>query len=257
MEDLIYQTDPVLKTPSTWRNKSWTDSIDGYLREAQQLARCVELNHYYLENDYKWEANINVEVVLSPAGIKSVWEKACRKLKALGVRALWVREPSKKNHCNYHLLVQDNISEKELAAAVEKAMPDRADIPWHKHIDKINTTYYHFTRYILKAKVNGLWKGKTVEDKWKYKRLLFKKNLSIKKVGTIGKFWVKPKKVLWQQVVDLEKRIGEGLEQPGMEELVVHVSELTGEPIKHVERTLGYYSDEATIKDWIETIACP
>ncbi|MBL4886288.1 MAG: hypothetical protein JKY95_17380 [Planctomycetaceae bacterium] len=132
-----------------------------------------------------------------------------------------------------------------------------SDIPWHKHIDKINSTYYHYVRYIFKAKVKGFWKGKPVEDKWKHKRLLFKKNLSFKKVGTIGKFWMKPKKVLWQQVKDVEKRIGEGLEQAGMEELVVHVAELTGEPIKDVERTLGYYSDESTIKEWIETIACP
>jgi hypothetical protein len=132
-------------------------------------------------------------------------------------------------------------------------MPDRADIPWHKQVKLIESQYY-YPRYIAKAKTKGLWKGKLVEDKYKCKRLLFKKNLSIRKVGTVGQFWAKPKKALWQEIRDVEKQIGDGLEQPGVEELADFVADMIGEPLTDVKRKLGYYANEPTIQEWIEKV---
>ena len=55
--------------------------------------------------------------------------------------------------------------------------------------------------YVSKAKLTiTTKKGEIIEDKYKNKRLLFKKRLGIKKHGSIGEFWFKPiKKILKNQ----------------------------------------------------------
>ena len=255
MNELLYQTDPPLKTPSMWKNKGWTDSIEGYMREADQLARCLMRNQRYMPNSYKWAVCIYIHVEMSPSEVKSLWTKAARRLKDEGVVALWVREPTKNNRIHYHLIVNDNIGKKQLADAIERAMPNRADISWHKQIKPIKSDY-NYTRYLGKAKTAERKGGKvTKRDKWKAKRLLFQKNLGLKKVGCINKsFWIKPKKVLWKEISDIEKRIGDGLEQFGVEELAECVADMIGEPLKDVRRRLAFHSNDTTIQDWIETV---
>ena len=64
---------------------------------------------------------------------------------------------------------------------------------------------------MVKAKVQGYYKGKIVPDKYMTKRLLFKPSTGLRKHGTIGKFWLKSPKALWQEVRDKERQIADGL----------------------------------------------
>lgn len=251
----IYQEEPLYSKKTSFKPKGWTETEVGYLNEADKLSRCLLLNRKYMKQDYTWAVSLNVEAELWPQDIKAIWTKACRKLKARSVTALWVREPSPSNHCNYHLAVKNDISKAELEEAIEEAMPDRTDIPWHKHIRRVQRQY-HFARYITKAKTKGIVNGKPVSDKYRAKRLLFQTNLDLKKHGTIGKFWEKPKKQLWQDIRDTEQRITDGLEQPKFRLLARHVYEMIGGyfPLKHVERSIGFHASEPSTQAWAERV---
>lgn len=81
---------------------------------------------------------------------------------------------------------------------------------------------------------------------------MFVPHLGLRKCGTIGDFWEKPKKEIWQDVIDKEKRIAEGLENPKIRKLVDYVYEWLGQgyPRKRIERSFGYWSDSPAVRDW-------
>lgn len=111
--------------------------------------------------------------------------------------------------------------------------------------------------YVVKAKVKGRTRsGKLVEDLYGPKRLLFKPNLSIRKVGTIGDFWERSKGKLWQEIRDIEKKIGEGLEKPHVRRLATHVYELLGQTISlnTLERSFGHSADTPPVERWIDQL---
>jgi hypothetical protein len=253
----IYQEEPLYARNSAFKLKGWTETELGYMNEADQLARCILLNSKVMGRKYTWAVSINVEAELSPKDIKDTWTKACRVLRAKGVVALWVREPSLKNHCNYHLIVKNEMTRVALEQAVEEAMPDRAVIPWHKHIRPVRSQY-HYARYITKAKTGGYINGKEVKDKYRDKRLLFQAKLGLKKYSTIGKFWEKPKKQLWQDIRDHEQQIADGLEQPKIRLLAQHVYEMIGGyyRLDKIERNFGFFANEPDIQAWADRVAC-
>jgi hypothetical protein len=76
------------------------------------------------------------------------------------------------------------------------------------------------------------------------------------KYGTIGDFWEpgKTKKTLWQEIKDRKKRIGEGLEDWRIRRLAKHVHEMFGGdvPLKELERSFGYWSDELVVREWAD-----
>ena len=249
--DQIFQDDPLDWKPSSFKLKGWTETIVGFIHEASKLSQCIVKNGHLMKRNYTWAVSINIEQELSPHDIKEVWKKVCRKLKAKGIAALWVREPSKNNHCNYHLLVKSQITNFALTTAIEESMPTRSELPWHKQVEPVKSQWY-WPRYICKAKTKGYINGRRVGDKYGKKRLLFKPHLGLRKCGTIGDFWEKPKKEIWQAVIDKEKRIAEGLEKPNIRKLVNHVYEWLGQyvPKKQIERSYGYWADSPAIRDW-------
>jgi hypothetical protein len=247
----IYQDDPPEWRKQSFRLKGWTDTISGYEHEADKLSRCILRNRKLMGRNYTWAVAINIEKELSPADITSVWTKVCRKLREKGIVALWVREPSRSNRCNYHLVVKNDITRVALGDAFEKSMPDRSELPYHKHIRPIDSQY-HYARYITKAKTRGYVRGRQVADKYGNKRLLFQPRLNLRKYDRIGDFWVKPKSRLWQDIIDIEKQIAEGLEKPNIKRLAKYVYEMLGEyvPLHKIERSYGYSADTPAIKDW-------
>lgn len=236
----IYQDDPLDWKQSPHKLKSWTETVVGYQNEAQKLSRCILENRKLMGRDYPWDVSINIEVELLPSEIKTLWSKVCRKMRQQGIEALWVREPSKSNHCNYHLIVKNEMPKTKLAAIIETAMPSRDEFPWHKHIDRIRSQF-HYPRYITKARTKGVVNGKVVWDKYRDKRLLFKPKLGLQKAGTIGKFWEMPKEAIWQAVKDKEQRIADGLDMPNIRRYAKHVHDLLGGtvPIKKIQRSYG------------------
>jgi hypothetical protein len=246
----IFQDDPLEWRPSTFKLKGWTDTVTGYLYEANKLSRCLWENRRLMDHDYSWEVTVNIEAILTPKQITETWTKVCRKFRKHGVVAFWVREPSLSNHCSYHLIIKNNISREELVAAIEDSMPSRAKLPYHKHIERIKSQW-HYVRYITKAKTAGFVDGRQVQDKYQSKRLLFASKLGLCKQGRIGDFWEKPPSEIWQGICDKEARIAKGLEQNGIRDLVNHVhSWMPGVSERMIERQLGYHAESEAVKRW-------
>lgn len=249
----LYQEDPLPYKKQTFKLKGWTETIVGYMNEADKLSRCILRNAALMKRPYTWELTINVEVELKPKEITDLWTKVCRKLKKHGVVALWVREPSLSNHCNYHLIVSSDQTKIELERAVEASMPDRSSVKWHKHIKAIDDQYA-YTRYMTKAKIKGYVNGKQVGDFYENKRLMFRPHLKLRKVGTVGNFWIKSKAKLWQDIRDLEQKITEGKDKPNIRRLAKYLHELVGGfiPLKYIERMYGEWADDANTQVLIE-----
>ena len=255
----LYQKKPVFKKPSQFRAKGWTETVEGYQAEARQLSRCIVDNRRLMGTSYSWLVTINVEVVQTARQITDLWAAVCRNLRRKGIVALWVREPTRSGKVHYHVLVRDDIAETDLRRIVRESMPDLGKPTpggrrqgWHMKPQRVEHDW-RLALYMTKAKVAGVVKGKEVDDYYEGKRLLFSTNLKIKKYGTIGDFWMKPKKALWQAVRDKEQRIAEGLKNPDVRRLAELVHEFIGGsiPLKDIERNYGYYADDPVIQDWI------
>lgn len=254
----IYQQTPAFSKPTQFKPKGWTDTVLGYLNEAKQLAMCLIRNQRAMKRSYTWAVHINLNVELSPRAVTEMWKDACRTLRRKGIVALWVREPNRRNKVHYHLLVKNLVGKRELEKAIEDAMPDRPRVQWRKRVEPIRNEWF-YCHYIAKAKVSGHIRGREVKDLYAKKRLLFKTNLKLKKYGVIGNFWERPKRKLWDEIRETEKRIGEGLEKPNVKRLAKYVYEEFLGPtpnlsLKDFERAFGYWPDSEGVQNWIDSL---
>jgi hypothetical protein len=252
----IFQIKPTFSKPTKFKQKCWTDTIIGYQHEAKKLTKCILNNRKLLGRPYSWFVTIYVWPVMPPAEAAALWTKTCRSLRNQGIVALWVREPTRKNKIHYHLIVSSRQSREELVEAIETAMPSRKKTGWHKNIEPVDddpTLAY----YITKAKMRGKVRGKVVPDKYASKRLLFKTGTKLHKHRTIGDFWLKPTKEIWQEVRDTEKRIAEGLSDYRVRRLARRVHEMIGGCVefKQIERNFGYFANTPAIQDQIAATA--
>ncbi len=254
--DEIFQRKPHRSKPSIFRVKSWTHSIESYCEEAKQLTQCILKNRRLMRRPYRWFLTINFEDVMEPALIKSRWKTACDNLRDNGLVAVWVREPSKTNKVHHHLLVKNNVTEEELARIVEKSLPSRKTMRWHKMIKPVKKGW-RLAFYITKAKLSGVVKGRYVDDYYARKRLLFRANLGIKKVGTIGAFWEKPRKEIWQEIAAEEQQIAEAIERQDIRRYIKLVYDLLGETVsmKAIERSIGLHANDPGLLAHIEKLA--
>ena len=53
-DDKIYQTNPRFRKPSKFQPKGWTDTVEGYINEANRLARCIIRNRTQMDRPYAW-----------------------------------------------------------------------------------------------------------------------------------------------------------------------------------------------------------
>lgn len=264
----MYQKRPVFRKPSQFRPKGWTETVEGYLSEARQLARTLIDNRRLMGRTYScsWHLTINVEVSQTPEQITDLWVKACRNLRRKGLVALWVREPTRNGHVHYHLVVKSRTGQRDVRRIVRESMPElgvttptgRRRLGWHMKLQPV-TNDWQLVHYVAKAKIAGYINGVKVDDYYKNKRLLFSPNLDLKKYGTIGEFWERPKAALWQDVRDKEKKIAEGLTDPDVRRPAEHVHRLIGGyyPLRDIERNYGYYADDPVIQNWIKRAFYP
>lgn len=253
----IFQRKPPYSKPSKFSPKGWTDTISGYQYEAKKLTKCLLKNRTLIRHpyNYRWAVHINLNVELPSQSVTSMWTRTCRKLRGRGLVALWVREPNRANKVHYHLIVTNNVKKRDLESMIEEAMPDRGEVKWRKRVERIRS-YWFYCHYITKAKLPRYTKGRIVADFYGKKRLLFQPNLKLKKYGVIGPFWVRPKKTLWQEFIEDEKRIEEGLQDRNVRRLVKHVYDMLGQTVKmkDIRRSFGLTSDTPTVQQWIDSL---
>jgi hypothetical protein len=255
----IYQRKPVFSKPSQFRPKGWTETVEGYIREAGKLRTLILLNRKLSGEPYTWHVTINFEKPLSPSEIKTQWEKVCRNLRVSGIVALWIREPTRSDKVHYHLILRTRIDRKNLEKIIKAAMPTREPgdkrAGWHKSIKPV-TDDWQLAHYVTKAKIVGFVKGRRVDDYYANKRLLFVTGLPLNKVGEIGGFWFKSKSKMWHGVKAAEQRIEEGLNEPNVKRLAHHVHELLDGyvPLRDIERSFGCFPDSPAVRQWIDQL---
>lgn len=206
---------------------------------------------------YRWEATVNFEVDQTPKEISETWAKVRRKLQAAGVVAYRISEITTDgfgrplNRVHYHLLVKSDHTRADLERAIDGSIP--AGVRFHRHVRPIKNEWGYIC-YILKAKVGGFNKqGRWVADKWADERIMFRSKLGIKKVGTVGKFFVKSKAAIWANIKEQERRIGDNLQRPEIAGLVDYLyNKFFGRQIarKDIERSVGLHADGEPIKQW-------
>ena len=92
-------------------------------------------------------------------------------MKQHGVAALWVREPSLSNHCNYHLLVKSGHSDEELKQIILDHYTDES---------QLLTTGAEFN--LLRFKEMVEWSDEEEQERLAYIRKTFQRN---KALGTV------------------------------------------------------------------------
>jgi hypothetical protein len=253
----IFQEKPLYSKPSIYPASGWTETVEGYIREAKELTLCLARNRKLMRRPYSWVVHLNISEELSPKAHGDLWTKACRKLRDRGVVCLWVREPTKNNRLHYHIVVKNPIGNAELRRAFEASMPPRSVVKWRLRIEPIKKEW-RLLYYVSKAKIRGRVRGKFVEDMHARKRLLLKPSLGLRKFGTVGDFWEpgKSKAVLWDEIKEIEAKIADGLETPHIHELLDHVENLVGNypgfSRKKLERSFGHSAKTPAIRNWID-----
>jgi hypothetical protein len=219
-------------------------TLDGYLYESDKLARCVQWARCrYFTSEFTFFVSINIMQDLTAAEMKVVWSKACRYLTGKGVVALYICEVSRRsNRFNYHLLLRSRTP--NLTALLKFATKTVAT---NIKVEPYNPGEGRFTvRYMVKAKTPKYQNGELVSrDRWARKRVLLIRELKMRKYGFIGPFWPQGmnKEIIWKEIIAHEKKISEGLQQPGAEEYALELHELIGGyfPLNRVRRSVGFF----------------
>lgn len=235
----LFQIEPEYGRRTRFAPKGWTTLL-GYWREAGKLCQLLDLNRKLRQKSYPWAVNINIHHVLEAAAVGRLWSQVCRGLRSHDVASLWVREPSRTGHVNYHSLLTSDHTADELHRAVHASVP--SGIEYHHHVKPVRYQW-RYPRYITKAKVSGYVGGKYTTDKYASKRLLFTKEFGLNKYGHIGSFWVRTKGDLWRTIIAREQRVAEGLDATGVRQAVERWYTYFGGDVPRwqIERSFGYH----------------
>jgi hypothetical protein len=240
----LYQIRPVRRhRPPGYTEDGW-HSLDGYQYEADKLARCVMwARRRYFQTEFTFFASVNITEDVTAAEMKVLWSKVARYLKNNGVVAFYTCEASRRsNRFNFHLLLRSETANlKELLKTATK------NVSTNIQVRRYDPGMGRFTvRYMTKAKTSKYKNGVLVSrDRWARKRVLFRQELKIRKYGWIGDFLPpgKNKDGLWDEIIAHERRISEGLQEPGAEDYAAELHELVGGTVSldHIRRSVGYF----------------
>jgi hypothetical protein len=212
--------------------------------EADKLSRCVQwARRRYFTSEFTFFGSINFTEDMTATEMKALWSKVCRYLSNKGVVALYTCEVSRRsNHFNYHILLRSqttNLTEL-LKFATDKVKTNIKVEPYDPGRGRLAV------RYMTKAKTPKYKNGEIVSrDRWARKRVLLRQELKVRKYGTIGRFWPvgMNKEGIWKEIVAHERKISDGLQQPGAEEYALELHELIGGyfPLNRVRRSVGLF----------------
>jgi hypothetical protein len=229
--------------PAGYTEDGWY-TLDGYIYEADKLARCVAwARRYYFKDEFTVFASINFNEDLTAHQMKGLWSKVCRYLKNNKVVALYVCEVSRHtNRFNYHLLLRSPTPNLKalLKFATKGVKTNIKPEPYDPREGRFAV------RYMTKAKTAKYDNGFLVsKDRWARKRVLLRQELKIRKYGTIGDFWPQGinKNALWDEIKAHERKITEGLQQPGAEEYARELYELVQGyfSLNRIRRSVGFF----------------
>jgi hypothetical protein len=240
------------KRPIGYTEDGWFTS-DGYFYESDRLSRCVEWAGTHLfKTEFTYFVSLNITEDITPDELKALWPKVTRYLKDKGVVALWVCEVSRRsNRFNFHLLLRSNTPK---IKTILKAKFGNLKIKTNIKPERYDPGRRRFSvRYMTKAKTPKYRDGELVTaDRWKAKRVLMIPEDKIRKYGYIGEFFPKGwnKERIWDEIKKHERKITEGLQQPGAEEYAEYLHGLIGGyfSLKRVRRSVGYFG---VPKDWV------
>lgn len=270
---MLYQRNPPKEKRNRYRlkdgnlapEKGWTDSLASYEYESNKNTRCLEINRTLAKSNYQWFVTINIRKYMSPIEINDFWKKATEKLRRKKLICCWFREYTKKSKVHYHLLVSSSHTKRELEKLIESSLPNRSKIDWHKRIIPVERPPENqpdrLLYYITKARLTVRTKvgEKPNHDRYAKQRRLQVPGIGLHKTGNIGKFWVIPKKAIWDQVIATEARISLGLSQPNVGALADHVYEFLGAgnniiKLEQLRRKFGYQWDAEWVQKWITQV---
>jgi hypothetical protein len=243
-----YQITPLQRKRSiAYREAGWK-TIDGYLYEADKLARCIDYaRKHYFPKEFTFFVSLNILNDLSDEQMKSKWKAICRRLERKRIIAIYITEVSREtNRFNFHLILRNK---EELGVQGLKALIKGAacELVTNVNVKAYDGKQNYYTlRYITKAKTPKYVEGHLVSnDRWESKRALFNSATKLRKYGVIGKFWPPKinKKIIWSQIIANEKRIKEGLSHPLADAYAQEIFELIGGyySLQKVKRSVGYY----------------
>lgn len=229
--------------PLHYTEDGW-HTLDGFLYESDKLARCVQwARRRYFPSEFTFFVSINIMQDVTAAEMKAAWSKACRYLTGKGVVALYTCEVSRRsNRFNYHMLLRSRTP--NLSALLKFATKT---VETNIKVEEYNPGEGRYTvRYMAKAKTAKYKNGEIVSrDRWARKRVLLCQELKMRRYGTIGPFWPTGmnKEDIWNEIKAQEKKISEGLQQPGAEEYALELHELIGGyyPLNRVRRSVGLF----------------
>jgi hypothetical protein len=247
----LFQVRPKKRVrPLGYTEDGWY-TLDGYLYESDKLARCVQwARRRYFTSEFTYFASINFTQDMTASEMKVAWSKACHYLSGKKVVALYVCEVSRRsNRFNYHLLLRSQTP--DLMTLLKFTT---GNVKTNIKVEPYNPGEGRYTvRYMVKAKTPKYKNGELVSrDRWARKRVLLRQELKMRKYGFIGQFWPvgMNKDAVWKEIIAHEKKISEGLQQPGAEEYALELHELIGGyyPLNRVRRSVGFFGVPA---DWV------
>ena len=255
-ERRLFQAEPKWFSSSHGRHrpKGWTESVQSYKVEAQRELSCLMANQRLLGRPYTWLITLNIISVMSAAQVNKLWAVVARRLRRTGVVAYRVVEVNSDNKVHFHLLLSSEHTETDLRGILDKAA---ADLPLRKHMERVRLPY-ETAAYILKAPVEGVSsdRKRPLKDKHGNRRMLFTPHTGIRKIGVVGKFFLKPKTKLRAVMQEYAKKQAEAMKSPSKRRLVNHLYGFFGGAYSRVEltRIVAERGDEEAFRSWADKL---
>lgn len=269
----LFQASPIPRLRSCYPDKGYTTSMFGYIRSAKQRVECIEWNNTQTGRRFEWEVTLSLLSPYTPKELRDQINRLTKRLSKEGIDGHWAREVSKEsNLCHYHCLILDKPSmTKERLRKLLARAGNETGFPCRRiYVSKIKNEWeaWRVLRYSLKAKVAGRRKdGTRSKDKWAGKRVLFRKGLGLRKVGTFGaRFWLKgwkgdPQKS-WSEhriarhlLATKKAKIDAALQDPQLARLVMHMHQHLAVPLDLARWNVGMNPDSPRVREWADTLA--
>lgn len=189
-----------------WRCNSWK-TVNGYRRQSRKYATCLIRN----PRPYHDHVVVSIDADLTIEDHRRLWSKIARQLRRRGVVAFWVREINRRGRVHYHLVT-----------ATEVAPTTYTDLELdHDHV-RVEVEPIRSRRnvccYVVKSR-----------DIHADSRRYFHSDNSLDKIGTVGRFWAKPQRAIWSEVIAHERELSDHRQAVYYE--ATELSDLVGEYI--------------------------
>jgi hypothetical protein len=260
----LYQDNPEETSPMICGRirRSFTDSIGSNIAAGNKEFICLMGLFFSLTSliatSRQYALTLEFTQSLDIKGFTSLFTKACRKMRSHGITAYWHWDVCVETGLP-HL---HGISFTEVKfQVIQSCLPEGIILQYCEPVKCLPS----YLKYMFKLPVindnsrdelqlnNDEKKPWALSrDKWASKRLLFKKSLGLRQVQTTGKFWIIPKKTLWEAHKDLCARVSELRDDEQLMKELRQTSKITKIKIKSLLFQYAKENGEAHAKQNIE-----